>query len=129
MEENTPSNKLTLEELKNKLENYRKNKSYNRQPIPGKRWQAAADLAQKHSIATVSKELRLRYASLKEHIYGPPISKNKAREKFPSFVEIKCTQPLTSEITVDIENKRGARMRICTKESFDIASLIKIFCQ
>jgi hypothetical protein len=129
MEENTPSNKLTLEELKNKLENYRKNKSYNRQPIPGKRWQAAADLAQKHSIATVSKELRLRYASLKEHIYGPPISKNKAKEKFPSFVELKYREPILSDITVDIENKRGARMRICLKESFDIASLIKIFCQ
>ena len=129
MEENIPGNKLTLEELKNQLENYRKNKSYNREPIPKELWQAAADLAQKHSIAAVSKELRLRYASLKEHIYGPPIP-NKFKEKLPSFVELKCTQPLTSEeVTVDIENKRGARMRICLKESVDITSLIKSFCQ
>ena len=129
MEENTPSIQLTLEELKNQLEDYRKNKSYHREPIPKELWQAAADLAKKHSIATVSKELRLRYASLKEHMYGPPISKNKAKEKFPSFVELKYSQPLLSDITVDIENKRGCRMRICLKESFDIASLIKTFCQ
>lgn len=129
MEENTPSIQLTLEELKNQLEDYRKNKSYNREPIPKELWQAAADLAKKHSIATVSKELRLRYASLKEHMYGPPISKNKFKEKFLSFVELKYSQLLLSDITVDIENKRGARMRICLKESFDIASLIKTFCQ
>ena len=129
MEENTPSIQLTLEELKNQLEDYRKNKSYHREPIPKELWQAAADLAKKHSIATVSKELRLRYASLKEHMYGPPISKNKFKEKFPSFVELKYSQPLLSDITVDIENKRGCRMRICLKESFDITKLIKSFCQ
>jgi len=129
MEENTPNTKLTLEELKNKLENYRKNKSYHREPIPKELWQAAAELAKKNSIATVSKELRLRYTSLKEHIYSTPISKNKFKEKFPSFVELKYREPLSSEITVDIENKRGLRMRICLKESFDIASLIKTFCR
>jgi len=129
VDKNAPDFHLTLEELKNQLENYRKNKSYKREPIPKELWQAAADLAQKHSIAAVSKELRLRYASLKEHIYGPPISKNKVKEKFPSFVELKCTQPLTSEgITVDIENKRGARMRICFKGSADITKLVKSFC-
>ena len=128
MEENTPGIELTLEELKNQLENYRKNKSYHRKPIPKELWQAASDLAGKHSIAMVSKELRLRYASLKEHIYGPQISKNKSKEKFPSFVELKYREPLLSDITVDIENKRGARMRICLKESFDISNLIKSFC-
>ena len=93
MQENTQTSPLTIEELKNQIEDYRKNKSYNRQPIPKQLWQAAADLARKHSIATVSKELRLRYSSLKEQIYGPPISKNKAEEKSPSFVELKYSQP------------------------------------
>ena len=118
-----------LDEIRSQLENWRKNKTNKREPIPKELWQAAAKLAQKHSIATVSKELRLRYASLKKHIYGPPISKNKAKEKLPSFVELKYSQPLLSGITVDIENKRGARMRICLKESFDITKLIKSFCQ
>jgi hypothetical protein len=61
MQENAQTSQLTLEELKNQLEDYRKNKSYNQQPIPKQLWQAAADLARKHSIATVSKELGLRY--------------------------------------------------------------------
>ena len=129
MEENTHTSPLTLEELKNQIEDYRKNKLYNREPIPKHIWQAAADLARKHSIATVSKAIGLRYSSLKEQIYGPPISKNKAKEKFPSFVELKYSQPLTQEgITVDIENKRGCRMKICSKESVDITKLVKSFC-
>ena len=125
MQEN---NQLTLEELKKQFEDYRKNKSYNREPIPKHLWQAAADLAKIHSIATVSKELGLRYSNIKEYIYGPPVSKNKIKEKLPSFIELKYNQPLMQEaITVDIENKKGARMRICIKET-DITSIIKSFC-
>ena len=125
MEEN---NQLTLEELKNRFEDYRKNKSYNREPIPKHLWQAAADLAKKHSIATVSKELGLRYSSIKEYIYSPPVSKNKVRKKSPSFIELKYSQPFSeTPITVDIENKKGARMRICLGSNTDISSLIKSF--
>ena len=125
MQENS---QLTLEELKNQFEDYRKNKSYNREPIPKHLWQAAADLAKKHSIATVSKELGLRYSNIKEYIYGPPVSKNKIKEKLPSFIELKYNQPLMQEaLTVDIENKKGARMRICLGTNTDIASLIKTF--
>jgi len=125
MEEN---NQLTLEELKNQFENYRKNKSYKREPIPKHLWQAAAELAKKHSIATASKELGLKYSSIKEYIYGPPVSKNKDRKKSPCFVELKYNQPLMQEvITVDIENKKGARMRICLRSNTDIDSLIKSF--
>ena len=125
MQEN---NQLTLEELKKQFEDYRKNKSYNREPIPKHLWQVAADLAKKHSIATVSKELRLRYSNIKEYIYGPPVSKNKIKEKLPCFIELKYNQPLIQEaITVDIENKKGARMRICLGSNTDIGSLIKSF--
>ena len=125
MQEN---NQLTLEELKKQFEDYRKNKSYNREPIPKHLWQAAADLAKIHSIATVSKELGLRYSNIKEYIYGPPVSKNKIKEKLPCFIELKYNQPLIQEaITVDIENKKGARMRICLGSNTDIGSLIKSF--
>lgn len=126
MEENTPGTDLTLEELKDKFENYRKNKSYQREPIPKELWEAAVELARKHSIATVCRELHLRYQSLKEHI-GTQIPKNKFKEKLPSFVEL--TQPLLSEITVDMENSRGCKMRIGLKESFDISLIIKSFCK
>ena len=128
MEENTQTSQLTIEELKNQFEDYRKNKSYNREPIPKHIWQAAEYLARRHSIATVSKELGLKYSSIKEYIYGPPVSKNKIKEKSPCFVELKHSHPpLEMPITVDIENKKGARMRICLGSNTDIASLIKTF--
>ena len=126
MEENTQTNPLTLEELKNQLERWRANKINHRQAIPEKLWQAAADLAKAGSINQVSKALHLSYADLKYHIYGPSVSKHKTKQKNISFIEIKPSQPFSETTTVDIENKKGARMRICLKET-DIASLVKLF--
>jgi len=121
VEENTQTSPLTLEELKNQLEDYRKNKSYNREPIPKKLWQVAADLAKDGSINKVSKALRLSYADLKAHLYGHLVSKHKIKQKDISFIELKHSQPLSEmPVTVDIENKRVARMRICLGTDYDI---------
>ena len=129
MDEITQATKPTLEEVKEKLENWRKNKTNHRQPIPKELWQAAVELARCHSINGVSKALRLSYADLKDRLYGPSKQKPSVRQKPASFIELKYSQPLMQEaITVDIENKRGARMRICIRET-DIASIIKTFCQ
>ncbi|MHB8277109.1 MAG: hypothetical protein ACYDIA_05605 [Candidatus Humimicrobiaceae bacterium] len=130
MEEITQNIQPTLEEVRDQLENWRKNKTNHREPIPKELWQQSADLAKKHSINEVSKALRLSYADLKDRLYGPTISKQKIKEKCASFIELKYTQPLSAETTtVDIENKRGCKMKICFKGSTDISSLIKTFCQ
>jgi len=119
----------TLEEVRDKLENWRKIKRNHREPIPKDIWQAAAELARKHSINTVSKALRLSYADLKGHLYGPSISKP-IKEKPASFIELKCQQPfMEQETTLEIEDKKGFKMRICLKGSIDITTLIKAFCQ
>ena len=68
MEEITQAAQPTFEEVKDKLENWRKNKTNHREPIPKELWQAAADLAGGHSINTVSKALRLSYACLPKEI-------------------------------------------------------------
>lgn len=52
----------TLEEVRDKLEHWRKIKRNHREPIPQKLWQAVAELARKHSINEISKALRLSYA-------------------------------------------------------------------
>jgi len=130
MNENSLSIQPTLDEVKNQLENWRKNKKNHREPIPKKLWQTAADLARKHSINEVSKALRLSYADLKERVYGHSILKHKTKEKLASFIELKCNSSLSEqETTVDIENKKGCKMRICLKGSADIETLIKTFCQ
>jgi len=129
MQEDTQSTQPTIEELKIQLENWRANKRNHREPIPKQLWKAAADLARAGSINQVSKTLHLSYADLKYHIYGPSVPKHKTKQKDISFIEIKPSQPLSeTPVTVDIENKKGARMRICLKET-DIASLVKLFCQ
>ena len=133
MEENTISIQPTLEEVRNQLESWRKHKINHRELMPKDLWQQAAELARKHSIATVSKALRLSYADLKERLYGPSILKHKTKEKPASFMELKCDSALTAqETTLELQDlKRDLRLKISFKGSpvFDIASLIKSFCQ
>jgi hypothetical protein len=127
MDEITQATKPTLEEVKDQLEGWRANKINHREPIPKELWQAAADLARDHSINTVSKALKISYTDLKNCVYPSkykPTNKEKA-----SFIELKYSLPLTSEkITVEIENKKGCKMRIYLKADADITTLIKPFC-
>ena len=133
MDENTLNIQPTIEEVKNQLENWRKNKRNHREPVPKDLWQAAVELARKHSINTVSKALRLSYADLKDRLYGPTISKKKVKENSPSFIELKCSSTLTEEeTTLELQDlKRDLRLKISFKGSpvFDISTLIKTFCQ
>jgi hypothetical protein len=132
MEENTQSIQLTLKEIKNQLENWRKNKTNHREPIPKELWEAATDLARVHSINTVSKALRLSYADLKDRLYRSSKPKPSKRQKPASFIELKYDSPLTSETNLELQDlKRDIRLKISFKgsPSFDIASLIKSFCQ
>ena len=122
----------TIEEVSSQLENWRKNKTNHREPIPKELWQAAVDLARKHSINTVSKVLRLSYADLKDRIYGPSTLKQKTKEKPAPFIELKCDSPFTAETNLELQDlKRDIRLKISFKGSpvFDITSLIKSFCQ
>ena len=59
--QNQPTLQPTLEEVRDKFESWRKIKRNHREPIPKDLWQAAADLARKYSVNTVSKELHLSY--------------------------------------------------------------------
>ena len=130
MEQIIKATQPVLEEVKDKLESWRKNKVNHRQPIPKDLWQAAADLARDGSINQVSKALRLSYADLKCHVYGSSVVSKKTGQKRPSFIELKYSQPLMPEnITVDIENKKGCRMRIYLKGNAGIFELIKSFCK
>ena len=52
--QNTPGTQPTLEEIKDKLENWRKTKISIREPIPQKLWQQAVELSKKHSVSSMS---------------------------------------------------------------------------
>ena len=129
--QNTPNRKLTLEEVGSKLEHWRKIKRNHREPIPKDLWQAAAELAGKHSINTVSKKLRLSYVDLKNRVYPSPKPRQANKEK-ASFIELGYGQPsLMPETTLEMETEKGSRLKICFKgrTDFDLMALVKTFCQ
>lgn len=131
-QQNMPAVQLTLEEVRAQLENWRKTKTSIREPIPQKLWQQAVELCQKHSVSVISNALRLSYTDLRKRVYGPSVSKRPTNKKDPAFVEIKYQQPfLTSEATVEIEDKNGLKMRICFKgkPDVDLLSLAKVFLE
>ena len=132
MNEDTLSMQPTLDEVRNQLESWRKNKRNHREPIQKDLWQDAAELARKHSINTVSKALRLSYADLKDRVYGPSIPKDKTKEKPASFIELKYTQPFSvAETILEMENKKGQRLKICFKgkTDFDLMALATTFLE
>jgi len=131
-QKNTPTLQPTLEEVRDKLEHWRKIKRNHREPIPQNLWQATADLARKHSINKVSKALHLSYADLKNHVYGPSRPKSIMEEKTSAFIELECKQPfLASEVMIEMEDGKGSKMRICFKgkTDFDLPGLAKAFWQ
>lgn len=77
----------TIEEVRQRLDSWRKVKKNHREPIPKDFWQAAADLARTHSVNSVSKALCLIYTDLKLHTYSSTKPKEKKNKK-PSFVEL-----------------------------------------
>jgi hypothetical protein len=130
MNENTPSMQPTLDEVRNQLESWRQTKRNHREPIPKKLWQAAVELSRQHSISIVSKELRLSYTNLKEHI--PSVPKPKNIERDSGFIEINCDKAFSvPEATVEIEDTKGLKIRICFKgkPDFDLMNLARAFLE
>ena len=131
-QQNTPALQPTLEEVSAQLEHWRQIKRNHRVPIPKKLWQAAAELSRLHSISSVSKALRLSYTDLKKHVYGPSISIPTKKERDFAFIELECVQPfMGAETTVEIEDKKGSKMRMCFKgkPDFDLMNLAKAFLE
>ena len=121
------SSQPTLEQIGSKLEQWRKIKRHC-EPIPKDLWQAAAELAKKHSINTVSKTLRLSYADLKDRVHP---SNPKSAKKGP-FIELGYTQPFSGpETTLEMENKKGSRLKISFKGrvDLDLMDLARTFLQ
>ncbi len=118
----------TLEELREKLVKWRKIKRYHREPVPKDIWKDATELAKKYSIYKVSKALSLNYVNLKTRVMGP--SKKKPENKKTSFIELGQLPP-AAEIVLEMENKKGSRLKVCLKGKidFDPMDLARTFLQ
>lgn len=127
----TPTEKPTLEVVRNQFEAWRKRRRRGRR-IPEPLWQAAEEQCRKHSVGEVSGTLRLNYNDLKHRVQrsrgtglgvGP-------RPDF-GFVKLDLGAPITpSECLVEMEAPNGARMRISFKggpRDFDPVELGRVF--
>ena len=68
-QQNTSNLQPTIEEVRDKLEHWRKIKRNHREPIPKKLQQEAVELSRQHSISIVLKALRLNYTDLKDRVW------------------------------------------------------------
>ena len=121
-------NQPTLEQLREKLDDWRKIKRYNREPIPKDIWKDATELARKYSVYKVSRALSLNYVNLKGRVMGP-LNKQPKNKKTP-FIEL-GPLPSAAEIVIEMENKKGSRLKICLKgrTDFDPMDLARTFYQ
>jgi hypothetical protein len=121
-------NQPTLEELREKLVKWRKIKRYHREPVPKDIWKDATELAKKYSIYKVSKALSLNYVNLKTRVMGP--SKKKPENKKTPFIELGQLPP-AAEIVLEMENKKGSRLKVCLKGKidFDPMDIARTFLQ
>jgi len=98
----TQNNHLTVEEVKELFEEWRKNRKH-REPIPPLLWNTAVALTQHHSLYEVSNYLRLNYNDLKARMQKSSIVP-------PAFIELPVAASV--ECTIEIEKPTGERMRI-----------------
>jgi hypothetical protein len=108
-----PTVKPTLEVVRHQFEAWRK-RIRCRGRIPEALWEAAAGLCREHSIAEVSRSLRLNYNGLKNRTpkaRGMGLAVGKGSEL--AFVKLDLGAPIVpSECLVEMEAPNGAKMRM-----------------
>ena len=114
-----------IEATRIKFEKWR-NRRTNQERIPESLWSEAVGLARQYGTWPTARELRLDYNKLKQlAVAGKP-----GRELNPSttFVEVIPPGAGVSSCMVEMENGRGARMRIEWKgEAADLTALSRTF--
>jgi hypothetical protein len=126
---------LSLNEAKRQFEEWRRMRK-GCQRIPEELWEAAVRLSKEHSISRVSKALRLNYTDLKNRVHDQENDKQSiiGKEPFSKFIELEIERPVhiplpPSECIVEMEDGRGAKMKMCFRgrTDFDLLELGKAF--
>ena len=107
----TPGIPEEMEQVRQELENWRSSHP-RRSRIPKPLWAAAVKLAQQYGLWRTAQTLRLDYQRLKVQTGSGQTGHGKAA---PRFVELAASAVGFSECRVELENRRGAKMRIHLK--------------
>jgi hypothetical protein len=82
--------------------------------IPDQLWDAAVEAARRYGVNPTALALGLDYNHLKERTRSGSRSSRREKAKSPSFMELIVPPEAhhSSECTVEVENARGAKMKI-----------------
>ena len=108
----TPEIPEEMEQVRQQLESWRSSHS-RRSRIPKPLWASAVKLAKQYGLWRTAQTLRLDYRRLKVQTgSGQTRRHGKAA---PTFVELAASAVGFSECSVELENRRGVKMRIHLK--------------
>ena len=112
--EQTDGHGESLEQVEQRFRRWRESRKQG-QRIPADFWAAAAGLAKQHGVHRVARELRLDYNGLKqrEGQAGPAARSSKIDAQFVELFAAPASKaPPVCECAVELENARGAKMRV-----------------
>jgi len=125
MRDRTPNTIPEIEATKLKFEKWRRRRT-GQERIPESLWSEAVELARRHGTWPAARALRLDYNKLKQLA----VAGNERRSLNPSttFVEVIPSGAGVSSCIVEMENGRGARMRMEWKgAAADLTALSRTF--
>ena len=101
-----------MEQVRQELENWRDSHG-RRSRLPEELWTSGVKLAKQYGLWRTAQTLRLDYRRLKVQTGSAPTRRQ--GKAAPAFVELTASAVGFSECTVELENRRGAKMRIHLK--------------
>ena len=108
--------KLTLEKAQDQFAAWRKTRK-KRGSIPEKLWNVATSLTEFYTVHQISKGLHLNHTVLKDRVEATRMMPSEKPTQ-PTFIEL---PPMASgEVSLDLENKAGGKMKIHVKGHTDI---------
>ena len=111
-----------IEEARQQFESWRGDRKVGER-IPANLWATAVELAKQHGVWPTAKALHLDHSRLKRSV-----GKDEDDEKNGAFVELIPEGAMLCGCTVEMEDGRGARMRIELKgAAADVTALSRTF--
>ena len=124
---NLPTKKLSLDDVQEQFETWRKNRRKKKR-IPQRLWKAAASLSEDYSLSQISTALRVNYSDLRTHVLTKGAGSS---QPACSFVEVDVNHGTgSSPYIIEIEDRFGSRMKVSCSAGSEInpIDLIKVFC-
>lgn len=125
-----PVTKLTLEEVRNRFEIWRKGKKHGSR-IPKSLWAAAVEVCAEHKVYQVSRALGLDYTELKRRAAGVERSADRQSALETDFVELSLglgAQPV--HCNIEIERAAGGKLKMTFSgkcRDFDPLEVARVF--